>query len=207
MQKIKKFKISLRPASVRKNFKALSGDREVSSESEQMIAQEYNRIQEWLSPAAVFDTFRHDESWPPFLSGQTSDLEPAAASAWVATVGLPIEEEISRCLDQNNNLRSWVLSALAEEAANAAALFVSRLIAEEAKKEGCELSESQGLSGVETTRSVLASLSGERIGVRLEGGILRPRFTDVSSVFWIPQMTKKRRLLLADKPSFSDKAN
>jgi hypothetical protein len=206
MQKIKRFKISLRPTSVRKNFKVLAGEDRLTPEAEEVISQEYERALLWISSAAVFETFRRDQ-WPSWAAVSPGSVEPAAVSMWVATIGPDVEGEIERS-GSPDRLRSLALTALAEEAVEAAAGFITRLLSEEAKKEDCELGSRDELKFSDHTAMALASLGADKIGVSLkDSGGISPRFTRISFALWIPRMTKKRRLFLApDKTALADKS-
>jgi len=204
MQKIKKFKISLAPASVRKNFKVLAGIERLTPEEEDRLSREYENSRSWLSPAAVFETFRSDR-WPAFLTVSMEPLRPVAASVLVATIGPQVEEQIGREASPSVP-HAIMLAALAEEGAESAADFVSRLITEEAKKEDCELTVREELTDPAKIELALKGLCAERIGVTLKApGVLSPRFTRVASLLWIPRMTKKRRLLLPEAQPLADK--
>lgn len=199
MHKIKKFKISLRPASVRKNFKVLAGPERLTQEAEEIISREYGRAHAWTSSAAVYHTFRRDQ-WPTFISIPQDSAEPAAVTLCAATIGTDVENEIERA-GAPDGLQALTLAALAEEAAEATMGFIYRLLSEEAKKEDCELGDRLDLPSPDSLTAALATLEADKIGVSLKGpGGFSPRFTRVSSILWIPRMTKKRRLLLA-KPA------
>ncbi|MBK8872170.1 MAG: hypothetical protein IPN19_14320 [Elusimicrobia bacterium] len=58
----------------------------------------------------------------------------------MSTIGVPFENELGDALARGEGLRSRLLTAL-EELAEQSALFVERLVAEEARQESCELEE------------------------------------------------------------------
>ena len=202
MQKIKKFKISLRPASVRKNYKELAGIDSLPADTEELLKKEYEGAHSWLEPAAVFNTFKGNQ-WPHYLKAPQGPVDPVAATLVAATVGAAAEKLIEKETSPQTPL-SLAVAALAEEGAAASAAFVERLILEEAKGEDCELSEPVDIVIPADRATALKDISAVKIGIQEEGGRLVPRFTRIRAFFWIPRMTKRRRLILPSNTSAAD---
>lgn len=196
MNKVKKFRLSPRPASVLKNLKALSEDPQVTPELESAVADGIRRAVGLYATAALYDTFDHgktpatlDPLWekPADAAGN-----PVALTLYAATVGAPLEEELGGALSRGEGLMSRILTAVGEESAEQAAAFVARLAAEEAVAESCELSPRRDVTEAELRRAVLDLLGASKIGVAVDGpGHLLPRFTRVGAILWF--QAKKRK--------------
>jgi hypothetical protein len=196
MNKIRKFRLASRPASVLKNLKALTGQARATPELEQAVETEIRRAADLYATAAAYATFEPGKTPAALASFWEKPVgapaEPVALTLYVATIGLPLEEELGGALSRGEAFLSQVLTAVGEESADQAAGFVGRLVEEEASREGCELSDRRDAGTPEARREVLALLGGDKLGVAVDApGRLSPRFTRVGGLLWYPP--KKRR--------------
>ena len=196
MNKIKKFRLSPRPSSVLKNLKALTGDAQSTPELESAMETEMRRAVDLFATAALYDTFdrgRTPESLAGFWEAPAdAPAEPVALTLYAATIGTPLEEALGGALSRGEALLSRVLTAVGEESAEQAAAFVTRLAAEQAAQEGCEVSPRREAPTPDVRRDVLSFLNSEKVGIVVDGaGHLSPRFTRVGGLLWYPP--KKRR--------------
>ncbi len=196
MNKIRKFRITPRLSSVLKNLKALTGDAHATPELEAAVETESRRAGDFYATAALYDTFEPgktpDVLLPLWEKPADAPGTPVALTLYVATIGTLLEEELGNSLSRGEALMSQVLTAVGEESAEQAAGFVSRLVAEEAIQEGCELSPRRDAATAEARREVLSLLGADKVGVALDApGHLSPRFTRVGGLLWYPPKKKK----------------
>jgi hypothetical protein len=195
MNKIKKFRISPRLSSVLKNLKALTGESHTTPELETAAETESRRAGEFYATAALYETFEPGKT-PAGLSPlweKPADApgEPVALTLYAATIGTPLEEELGNVLSRGEALMSRLLTAVGEESADQAAAFVTRLVAEEAQQEGCELSDRRD-APADARREVLSLLAADKLGIVLDApGHLSPRFTRVGGLLWYATKKKK----------------
>jgi hypothetical protein len=195
MSKIRKFRISPRPASVLKNLKALTGDAHTTPELESAVDSEMRRAGDLYATAALYDTLEPGRTpealadlWQKPADGAA---EPVALTLYAATIGPRLEDALGDALSRGEGLMSRVLTAVGEEAADQAAAFVQKLVAEEAVQDGLELYPRRE-AAVDRRGEALALLGADKIGVTLDAaGHLTPRFTRVGGILWYP--AKKRK--------------
>lgn len=196
MNKIKKFRIVPRPASVMKNLKALAGEAHATPELESALETEMRRAGDLYASSALYETFEPGKT-PDALSDlwtkpSEAPGDPVALTLYAATIGTPLEEELGAALSRGEGLMSRVLTAVGEESAEQAAAFVTRLAAEEASREGCELADRREASTESVRRGILALLEAEKSDIRMDGaGHLSPRFTRVGGILWYPPKKKR----------------
>lgn len=196
MNKIRKFRLSPRPSSVLKNLKALTGRAQATPELESAVETEIGRASSLYATAALYDTFRPGKTpdsivslWRPPAGAPGA---PVALTLYVATIGTPLEEALGGALSRGEALLSQVLTAVGEESAEQAAGFVARLAADEAAKEGCELSDRRDVPEADLRREVLSLLGSDKLGITLDGpGHLSPRFSRVGGLLWYPPKNGK----------------
>lgn len=197
MNKVKKFRIAPRPASVLKNLKALTGQTQVTPELEQAVESEIRRAADLYATAALFDTFKPGktpESLAPFWikPADAPGGEPVALTLYVATIGTPLEEAVGGALSRGESLISQVMTAVGEESAEQAAGFIGRLAAEESAQEGCELAPRKEASSPALRRDILSALGADKLGVSMDAADhISPRFTRVGGLLWYPPKKRK----------------
>lgn len=197
MNKVKKFRISPRPASVLKNLKALTGHAQATPELEQAVEAEIRRSSDLYATAALFDTFKPGKTPDSLASlwempAGAPGGEPVALTLYVATIGTPLEEALSGALSRGEALISQVMTAVGEESAEQAAGFVGRLAAEESMQEGCELAPRRDAGTPALRRDILSLLGAEKLGISVDSADhLSPRFTRVGGLLWYPPKKRK----------------
>lgn len=181
-KKIRKFRLHARPSAVLRNLKSLLAGTPITPEIEKAVEAEGLSAGAKLDTAALFDT---GGPFGPFR-------ENPAVTLFVATIGTPLETELAEALARGDGLRSRILTAFGEELADQAAIFVERLVAEEARQDSCELEERQSLSSAEEIQSALSRLDAGRLSIAYDsGGHFTPRFTRVGVLPWGPPAKKK----------------
>lgn len=197
MKKIKKFKVKPRPSAVLRGLKALMGGTQPTPELEKAIETEIDRAQPVYSTSALYDTYDKQKTpaWAAALwqqSNPESGAEPVAITLYAASIGAAFENELGDALGRGEALRSQILTALGDEAAEQAAHFVYRLLGDEAKDEGCDLAPRAGLAA-ELQRDLLVSLEADKVQIQMDSlGHLMPRFTKTGYVLWWPPAKKKK---------------
>lgn len=183
VKKIRKFRLHARPSAVLRNLKALLDEAQITPELEKAVEAEILAAGSRLETAALFET---GGPFGPFLKNP-------GVTHFVATVGSGIETELANALARGEGLRSRILAAIGEELADQAALFVERLVAEEARQDSCELEDRQPYATPEDIQKALARLDAGRLPVTFDGEkSLSPRFTRVGVIPWGPPAKKKK---------------
>lgn len=192
LKKIKKYKINVRPSYVVRNLKRKLNLPSVADDLEKNIQEQINKVQPLIVPSAVYNTFSRKElpqSLYP-LWGLTSNSS-LSISFTAVTIGSGIEKEIQTYKNQNQETQVAILDSIARESLEQAQNFVVKLLTEEAKSEGCELSV---LSPVDLLdlKDILGLLEASKTEVNLNAdNQIVPLFTSVSYCFWNP--TSKSR--------------
>lgn len=194
--KIRRFRLHARPSAVLRNLKSLMDGAAVTPELEKAVEGEVTSAARWLDTAALYETITPSQSadWlaPSWIPAE-GEKKPVALTLFVATIGVPFENELGDALSRGEGLRSRLLTALGEELAEQAALFVERLVAEEARHESCELEERRLFSDPDPVRSTLSTLGADRVGIAYDAvGHLSPRFTRAGVIPWGPPAKKKK---------------
>ena len=189
MKKIKKFKINLRPREILRLLKATTQISEITPELEEAVKRESARLSRIISPAAVYDT----NTWEKI----PIELAPPAIDKWVAastcliTIGTAVEAEINEARQRGEGILAQMLHAIAVEALEQTGNFVKRLIGEEAKEEGCELSKEQLINTPPAWEKFIQIIPGDKIGVQLlDKETFQPMYSSAGVIYWIP--LKKR---------------
>jgi hypothetical protein len=196
LKKIKKFKVKPRPSSVLRGLKALMGGTQPTPELEKAIEAEITRAEPSYSTAALYETYDKQKtpSWAGALwqSNPETGAEPVALTLYAASIGPAIEGELGDALGRGEALRSQILTALGDEAAEQAANFVYRLLGDEAKDEGCDLAPRSAVAP-ELQRDLLSALDAGKVDIQMDSlGHLLPRFTKTGYVLWWPPAKKKK---------------
>jgi len=192
MKKIKKFKINFRQREVVRLLKNTTQITEITSQLEEAILQESQRLSKVVMPAAIYETLQK-EHLPQELIVSPPD-NWVAASLYLITISNIVEEEIKEAQRRGENILGQVLHALSLEALEQSTNFVQRLINEEAKSDSCELSDRQRITAVPVWRKLFEILPGDKIGVQcLENGVLQPLYSSAGIVYWIPVKKKNAK--------------
>ncbi|MBP9127434.1 MAG: hypothetical protein KBD85_03135 [Elusimicrobia bacterium] len=195
--KIRRFRLHARPSAVLRNLKTLlDGASIITPELEKAVESESVSALRRLDTAALYETITPAQSadWlAPSWIPVEGEKKPVALTLFVSTIGVPFENELGDALSRGEGLRSRLLTALGEELAEQSALFVERLVAEEARQESCELEERRLFSDPEWIRLALRVLGADRVGISYDlVGHLSPRFTCVGVIPWGPPAKKKK---------------
>jgi hypothetical protein len=194
--KIRRFRLHARPSAVLRNLKSLMDGAAITPELEKAVESECASAARRLDTAALYETITPAQSsdwlassWIP----AEGEKKPVALTLFVSTIGVPFENELGDALARGEGLRSRLLTALGEELADQSALFVERLVTEEARHESCELEEKRIVAEPEWARSAFAALGADRVGISFDTvGHLSPRFTRVGVIPWGPPAKKKK---------------
>jgi len=191
MKKIKKFKIHLRQREIARLLKTTTKT-EVTPQLEEAIQRECLRLQPLISPAAVYET-QPKEKTPAELSAGAPD-KWVAASSYIVTIGGEVEGEIREAQVRGEDILSQLLHAVTMEALEQTDNFVQRLIADEAKEDGCDLAGSRGIEGNDAWAAFSQILPGDKIGVQhIEENQFQPMYSAAGIVYWIPVKKKNQR--------------
>lgn len=167
----------------------------ITPELEKAVESECASAARRLDTAALYETITPAQSSDGLASSwipAEGKKKPVALTLFVSTIGVPFENELGDALARGEGLRSRLLTALGEELADQSALFVERLVTEEARHDSCELEEKRIVTDPEWARSAFAALGAERVGISFDTvGHLSPRFTRVGVIPWGPPAKKK----------------
>lgn len=186
LKKIKKFKIHIRPSYVLRNLKRTLPSHANEEELEKRIQQEIEKVQQLLSPSAIYQTYSKRQS-PQFLNSlwQNGPADAISISLIAASLGSSIEKEIEKSRN-HSTLSSDILDAIAKEALEQSLNFVLKLITEEAKEENCGLSVTFPLEST-YLEATLSFLEAAKADIHSDpDGHLSPLYSSVSYCFWQP---------------------
>lgn len=199
--KVKKFRIRSRLPSVARILKSLLSIKQLPSELEESLPKESESLLAHVMPAASYHTWNRDEL-PLELHGavEAAGAEKAlAVTAVIATIGSSAEDALSELLLNGETVKAQVVTALAEDAADASFQFALRLLADDAKNDDCEVSDPVPVTGALLSH-VLGLLEAQQDGITVDPAFhLSPRFTRVALAFWWPVAKKKRSAVLPKK--------
>lgn len=203
MRKIKGFKLPLRSQPILRRAKKAGLDMDAwgyaapqlswgsrpkepapTPELEALLAEASSAMQ----PAVLFESYSKTEI--PDAAG----LTPLPGLAWsliVATLGQGFESFKSKHAESTPS-QSSLLVLIQELALEDAVRFATELLEEEALAEGCELSPLSPILDASSLESVLAKLSGAKIGVTLTEGRLEPPATCAVSISWLAKSRSKK---------------
>lgn len=201
VKKIRKFRLHPRPSAVLRNLKSLLDETQATPELEKAVEAEMRAAESRLDTSALFETVTPAQApvwmgplWGPDPHGSAPDQKPPVAQTlFVVTIGTAFETELSDALSRGEGLRSRILTALGEELADQAAVFVERLVAEEARQESCELEDRRTFSNPSEIQPALDLLDAGRLSISYDAaGHLSPRFSRVGALPWGPPAKKKK---------------
>ncbi|MFH1258379.1 MAG: hypothetical protein ABII74_00950 [Elusimicrobiota bacterium] len=185
-RKIKKFKVRLRP---RESFWKLRRQMATSAldsvQWPELIKEEIEKVSLLISPSVVYDTLDKNEARVILVnSHQELGKRILMISFLTATIGEKFTPELIGAQDE---LKQKIWQILAEEALEQTVNFAGKLILEEAKKDSCQLLPQIAVRHTAELSNIIASLSADKIQVRMEAGRLSPHFSAVSYCLWVPQ--------------------
>lgn len=200
--KIKKFRIKPRLPVVGRILKAVMGTRQLPPEVEESLPQEIETFRGQIIPNAFYLSWSRENipvSFRPVLDAAGLG-RAVAVSALVATIGSEPEDRLSDLLMNGETQKAQVATAVCEESADLAFLFLLKLLAIDAKTDDCEISEPLAVSDAGLLQETLTLLDAEQEGVAMDSALhLTPRFTRVGLVAWTPIAKKKRPIALPKK--------
>ncbi len=199
MRKIRKFKIPIYTYDILRKAKKRKIDLFSIGLADQDSAKEYiSSIAAALEPSTMFDLLApgEDLAKKPGLDGETCTLG-------VITLGAAFEEKLKTITEPEVfRLAETAALVFAETGLKA----VTELINQEAAAEGFDLGDPRHLFSVPEPETedkpayqsdpaalatILDRLSGEKIGVALRDGSLRPKYSLIFSVPWLAKKAKK----------------
>lgn len=186
MRKIKGFKLTLRPHEVKRRAKKSAVDLTAAGLDDPALAKFLEHAAKTLTPSVVFDTFGHPDIDQPILS----PLPGLAYSLILACLG----DAFAPLKKTQASLPTDLWMVLEEHALDEAVRFASGLIADEAEKDGCELSPLNALCETSALEAALRKLDGgAKLGVSIEGGKLFPLASLAVSQSWLVKSKAKGR--------------
>ncbi len=191
MKKIKKFKINLRSREIIRLLKKTTKIQEINSDIEEKVETESKRYQNFITPAAIYDTIQKDKFPKEVLVSQPENW--VAATAYFVTVGEKIENELKNIRDRKDMAGESIAHSIALEGVEQSLNFIGRLIKEEALNEDCETSKSNSIDSNKLFPKMFEIVSGEKIGINLsDKDVLNPIYSSCGIIYWIPIKKGKR---------------
>ncbi len=187
IRKIKKYKISVRPHGVLRLLKKKVSRDADPAEMEKKISLELERVQPLLHPSSVYASFSRAET-PEVLKDvwKTASRKALSLSVLLSSVGPDLEKELDKAKAENNDLDGAVLEAIGQESLDESLRFVTKLLAEEAKQESCELSPVLP-ADPSLWSALLPLLESHKADISLDdNGRMAPLYTSASYCFWNP---------------------
>ncbi|MBI3292155.1 MAG: hypothetical protein HYZ73_05025 [Elusimicrobia bacterium] len=192
MQKIKKFKIQVRPREVVRALRANPSLQPLPVDVGEQVQALLDRQHLTLLPAAVYETCPPDQLIPELIP----QLAPGAVavSTIIATIGDALPD--GQTSVESGSLREAPFTeafweVFRQQAVDHAVGFIARLLAEDAAREDCTLSERRS-ANAEAVPNLVARLGANRIGVRWEADRLVPVDSQAVLIPWLP-LAKRRR--------------
>ena len=186
MRKIKGFKLTLRPHEVKRRAKKSRIDLEAEGLSDPVLAIFLERAAKTLAPGVVFDTFGHPDPDQPLLS----PMPGLAYSLILAGLG----DAFTPLKETETAIPAGLWTILEEHALDEAVRFASGIIADEAEKDGCELSPLTPLVELGALAAALRKLDGAaKLGVSVEDSKLFPTPSLIVSQSWLAKSKAKGR--------------
>lgn len=186
MRKIKGFKLPLRPHEVKRRARKAGVDLEAAGlGAEPALLRFLDRASKSLNAGVLFETFAHPDPDVKLLS----PLPGLAYSLVLANLGAafgPIKVK-------EPSIPEALWPVLEETALDEAVRFASNLLADDAEKDGCELSPINELSPGEALETAVRKLDGAKLGVAVEGGRLTPAASLCVSLSWLAKSKAKGR--------------
>lgn len=186
LKKIKKYKITLHPAFILRNLKKELNIESIPDSMEKTVTDEINRTQSLIAPSATYNTYSMNETPEPLKPlWQNSPQKALSISLMATTIGPLLEKEMNDCFKKNETTQSAILNSIAREALEQSLHFLVKLLSEEAKLEGCELSPPVPIESA-LFGNVLSLLEAHKADILLQENKLHPLFSNVSFCFWNP---------------------
>lgn len=185
MRKIKGFKLPLRPHEVKRRAKKAGVDLEAAGLPDPALNKLLERAAKGLAPGVLFDTYAHPDPDVKLLS----PMPGLAYSLILASLGDGFAA--ARAADTAVPAPLWPV--LEETALDEAVRFAVNLLADDAEKDGCELSPLTPLADPAALEAALRKLEGAKLGVSLEGGRLSPAASLCVSLSWLAKSKAKGR--------------
>jgi hypothetical protein len=183
MKKIRKFKVNLRKRRIIRNLKISGEIKQITPQLEEVIEKEIKRATDYISPSSIFDTFKPDTAKLKFNLA-FEDLNLAAVSIAVVTIGEKIEKEIDVTSNKGEHIRAQIMRAIGIEGYESSMNLIHRVLREEASNENCTLLPVETPPG-NLTEAIVGILSGEKIGVNInKTGSLHPIFSSIGIIKW-----------------------
>lgn len=186
MRKIKGFKLPLRAHEVKRRAKKAGVDLEAAGlGAEPALLKFLDRMSKGLNAGVLFETFAHPDPDVTLLSPMPG-LAYSLVLANLGTAFDPVKEkEVS--------VPAALWPVLEETALDEAVRFASNLLADDAEKDGCELSPINELTAPEALEAAVRKLDGGKLGVSVEGGRLAPAAALCVSLSWLAKSKAKGR--------------
>lgn len=185
MRKIKGFKLPLRPHEVKRRAKKAGVDLEAAGLPEPTLNKLLERAAKALAPGVLFETFAHPDPDVKLLS----PLPGLAYSLILASLG----DAFAAIKDKEAAVPAALWPVLEETALDEAVRFASNLLADDAEKDGCELSPLTALTDPAALETALRKLDGAKLGVALEEARLAPAASLCVSLSWLAKSKAKGR--------------
>lgn len=200
--KIKKFRIRPRIPTVKRILKTLLDAKQLPKEIEESLPEVASEFVNQLVPVAFYETWTRDEMPEPFkfFLDEAGLGKAVSVTAMVATVGTLPEVKLSELLMNGETTRSHVISALSEESADLSLNFLTKLLAEDARQDDCDVGDPIMITEESFLSEVLLTLEAEEEDIHLDpASHLTPRFTRVALAAWVPVTKKKKQGFSAKK--------
>lgn len=186
MRKIKGFKLTLRPHVVKQRARKEKVDLEAAGLSEPALVKFLERASRAVQPGVVFDTF----GAPDADQNTLSPMPGLAYSLILASLG----DGFAALKAKEAALPAGLWPILEEHALDESVRFATGLIADDAEKDGCELSPLTPLKDGPALEAVLRKLDAvAKLGVSVEGGSLTPPSSLAVSLSWLSKSKAKGR--------------
>lgn len=185
MRKIKGFKLPLRPHEVKRRAKKAGVDLEAAGLPEPVLLKFLDRAAKTLNAGVLFDTFAHPDPDVKLLS----PMPGLAYSLVLASLG----EGFAPLAAKEAGIPAALWPVLEEAALDEAVRFASNLLADDAEKDGCELSPINALNSADALEAAVRKLDGAKLGVALEGARLVPAASLCVSLSWLAKSKAKGR--------------
>lgn len=186
MRKIKGFKLPLRAHEVRRRARKAGVDLEAAGLGPEPVLLKFlDRASKSLNAGVLFETFAHPDPDVKLLS----PMPGLAYSLVLANLG----EAFGPIKEKEAAVPAALWPVLEETGLDEAVRFASNLLADDAEKDGCELSPINALTSADALEAALRKLDGAKLGVTLEGGRMSPPATLCVSLSWLAKSKAKGR--------------
>ncbi len=188
MHKVRGFKLTLRPAEIKRRAKKAGLDLLALGLDDIEIQRLAADAAKNMAPAVLFDTFKHPDSDAAALS----PIPGLAYSVILATLGPGFAPALERAQGISSEMYA-VWGLLQEIALDEAVRFASTILEDEAGRESCVLSPWNALQDPAAIQTALFKLDAAKIEVRLQDGRLDPAASAVVSLSWLAQVKTRSK--------------